>query len=309
MKASLSAALLYAVAAVVALDAVPIVVASHKLVPQLKSEVKPGLHAQDPLDVTNMLKKLVTECLSDVYMLLNVPGLQQHDLVDNKLAQWPHLERYLHMASTVAGFPWVDGTVDMPFLEKYIVKTCKAETIQVYESEAEVQQYADVRKRVVKVDLAPLPEAGDERLRALHDTDDLIRKILRKLPSPHYTIIITSDQTLPVHPIPDFALEEFPEQFGVFHSILADPRRDEEVERNNYMYREVEPQWNENLDPMLRYLERKKRDEIHLFDYDLWKKKERLVTTVVLMVFTLFAVQTLSFGRWVKRRFAKEKLA
>lgn len=289
----LAAALLFT-AYVYALMAAPILLASHKLLKGLFLEIdSPNTKTQTTENVTNMLKKHITECSSDVYVLVDIPGLESADMIKSKENNWPNLVKYLHMSSTVVGLPWMEGTLDLPFLEKYIVRTCKAETIEVHESDLEVEQYRDIRKRVIKMDLKAIPENQPDRDDAIRVADELLRKVLRKLPSPHYTILVTLSQRSTVHPVPDFALTELPDKFEIFNDIVNDPRRENEVERNNYMYLEVEPYWNEDMDPTTLYVERKKNDEVHFFDYQLWEENEHLIILVAIMMLTLFVVKIL----------------
>lgn len=284
--------------------AAPALVLSHKLIPDLALEVKkPYTKHQDPQDVSNMIKKLVTECSSDIYVLVNIPGLTSAEMTGSKEHIWPNLVKYIHMASSVVGLPWVDGSIDLNFLENYIVKTCKAEAVNVHFDAHEVSHYIDTRKRVVHADLSPLPEEKEARYATIRHIDELIANILRKAPSPHYTIVILLDVLSPVHPIPQFALDESPERFEIFHSLILG--RVNEVERNNYMYSDVEPYWNHNGDPMKAYLERRKKDEIHFFDHELWQKNEKLISTIVLMVATLFLVKSLAFGKWIATKIGK----
>lgn len=277
-----------------ALMAAPVLLGSHKLVKGLFEEIeRPNTKTQQPERVTNMLKKLVTECNSDAYVLVNIPGLELGDMTRMKEGNWPNLVKYLHMSSTVVGLPWMEGTLDFAFMEKYIIRTCKAEAIHVHKSDSEFEQYRDVRKRVIRMDLKALPPDQPERDTAIRAADELLRKLLRKLPSPHYTIVMTLSEVSAVHPIPEFALTQQPDHFEIFNDIVNDPRREKEVERNNYMYQEAEPYWNEGMDPTELYIARKKNDEIHLFDYNLWKENEQLVTAVALITASLFMVKIL----------------
>lgn len=274
--------------------AAPVLLGSHKLVRGLKLEIQqPNTKTQNPESVTNMLKKLVTECSSDVYVLIDLPGLESADLTLSKEANWPNLVRYLHMSSSVVGLPWVEGALDLAFLEKYTVRTCKAEMVVVHENEDELEQYRDTRKRVIKMDLNELPAGQPARDQAIRETDDLIRKILRKIPSPHYTILLTLSKQSTVHPVPEFAIEELPDHFEIFNDIVNDPRRKEELERNNYLYQDVEPYWNENRDPSVVHAQKIKNDEVHLFDYELWEQNEKLVIVVAMMAASLFVVKVL----------------
>lgn len=292
-----------------ALQAVPVLLASHKLVPNLKEDIQtPNTKTQLSLDVTHMVKRLVTECSSDVYLLVNAPGLTQADLTSLKKDNWPHLQKYLHMSSSVVGLPWMEGVLDYKHLSEYIVRTCKAEAVVVHTDEHEVEHYIDTRKRVIRMELAPIPNLQPSRDEAIRNVDDIIRKILRKLPSPHYTILITSSEPLAVHPIPEIAVENMPEHFELFYDIVNDPTRASEKERNNYMYQEVEPIWREYEDPTELYLARRRQDEVHFFDADLWRKKEKLVMTLALMVASLFVFEIISLGRKLKKSVPKDKL-
>lgn len=292
---------------VYALQAVPFLLASHKLVRGLKDEIlQPNTQSQDPVQVTNLVKKAVTECSLDAYILVNVPGLTYSDMLASKKNEWRHTQNYLHMASSLVALPWVEGTLDLGFLEEYVVRTCKAESIRVFGSEDDLAQYIDTRKRVIRVEANPIPD-GPERNQALADVDDLIRKILRKVPSPHYMLLITADEPKGVHPVPEIAIANMPELFEIFHDVVNDPRRAEEVERNSYLYQDVEPFWNDAPDPTELYLQKKRRDEVHVFDAQLWQKNEKLVATVAVMVASLAFMQTLSFGRWLKQKLVQNK--
>lgn len=292
----LLAALWAAVA--MALNAVPVLVMSHRLVSGLKDEVKQPLHGlQDPELVTNMLKKLVTQCSLDIYLWVNVPGLRSSDLVDLQKHHWRHLQNYLHMSLSLVGLPHVEGTLDEKFLQEYIVRTCKAEAVRL-DGGQELEPYYDTRKRAVTLDFEPLPET-EGRTEALERVDDAIRKLLRATPSPHYTIVITSDVLGVVHPVPDFVRKNHPELVEVFHHATNDPQRAVEVDRSEAMYQVVEPFWSEPETPMEKYLRRKKADEIHLRTSPAWETHRQLVATVAMMVVSLVVFNLL---KWVPKQ-------
>lgn len=279
---------------------VPVLVASHLLVKDLKKELEHDnskIHKVTP--VTNMLKKMVTECSSDVYLIVNQPGLKYTDIQDSKKELWPFIQKYLHMASTVVGLPRVAEPLDLDFLESYIIKTCDAETINVIdEDEHEVKKYIDIRKRVIRVELSPLPE-DDEGVRdqVLRNHDELVRKILRKVPSPHYSIILTSTTTSSIHPIPPVVIQHNPAPHEIFDEIVNSPMRKEEVERND-RFKQAKPDWNEDKNTINRYLRNRKKDEVHLFrNNEFWKQREKLVTTFAVMIMSLFMLQIWKFSR------------
>lgn len=277
----------------------PFLLASHRLVPGLQDEMRGGsLHRQSSEDASNMVKKLVSECSSDIFLLVNVPGLKNSDLLERKRVTWPHLRNYLHMASSLVSIPWVEGIVDLEFLERYIVHTCKAEVIRSF---GNVEQYIDTRTRVIRYEADPLPE-DETRGAALHEVDEAIRRILRISPSPHYTILLTSADLHTYHPVPSSVLDSNPEFFVPFHDIVNHDSRSEERERNSFMYNDVEPYWNLEHDPTDVYLRKKKADDVHLWDDRLWKDNERLIMTVLLMALSLALFQSVSIMLWITRK-------
>lgn len=284
----------------VAVMVAPVLVASHLLVKGLKDELEHDnsrVHLANA--ATNMLKKLVTECSSDVYLLVNQPGLRYTDLQDSKKLLWPFIQKYLTLASTVVGLPRVNEGLDLDYLENYIVKTCDAEIISVMaEDENEVNKYIDIRKRVIRVELGPLPEDEDPRNEAIAHHDELIRRILRKAPSPHYTIVLTSTTTSNIHPIPPGVIEQDMGAYEIFDEVVNSPWRQQEVERND-RFKEVRPDWNEDRNTVGRYLRNRQKDEVHLFrGNDVWQQREKLVATFAVMVMGLVLVQT---WRWTER--------
>ncbi|KAI5954119.1 BIG1 [Candida margitis] len=284
----------------------PLLVASHKLVPGLQSEInESNLKPHNVTSVTNMLKKLITQCSSDAYVIVDQPGLTYEDLTDRNKGNWPFLINYLYMSSTIVGLPRVDSGLDLDFIEDYIISTCDAETINVWhDDDNEVTDYFDVRTRVIKVTLSPI--TGD-RGAHLREHDELIRKILRKLPSPHYTIILTSTDPGMTHPVPGFIMSDRPDNFEIFNDIVNSPKHNGGVEKNDRFHK-VKPNWNPARNTNERYITNRKKDEVHLFDYDLWVKNEKLVTTVLVMILSLFMLKTLSVIQSIKQRFTKQRI-
>lgn len=150
---------------VYALESVPVILSSHRVVKGLKSKKAFGeVHTGE--EVTNLAKQLITECSSDEYILVNQPGLILEDLRIMEKDHWPFLRKYLAMSSTVLGIPRVNSVLDLAYLEKYIIKTCDAETIRVVNGdEEEVEQYYDVRTRVIQVQMPELPDAPRKELK------------------------------------------------------------------------------------------------------------------------------------------------
>lgn len=284
----------------------PLLVASHKLVRGLKQEIDPSnLAVHNATSVTNMLKKLITDCSSDAYLIVNLPGLTYQDLTTANKDNWPFLRKYLYMASTLVGLPRVQSTLDLDFLEQYIINNCEAETVNVFQSHEEVVDYYDVRTRVIRIDLAPLSnEDYDLRINQIYDCDQLLRKILRKLPSPHYSIIFTSLDPGTIHPVPNIVMQKDPSSFEIFSDILNDPVNNQEVEKNDRFHK-VEPNLNPIRHSNDKYMRNKKKDEIHLFDYELWAKNEKLISTILVMIISIFMMKIISFFKSLKQRIAE----
>lgn len=293
-----------------AFRAAPVIVASHKLVRGVKAP-KDFYQVNDGEGVTNMIKQLVTECSSDEYIIVDLPGLRLEDVRVYEKDNWHFLRKYLTMASTVVGIPMCGNPIDLGFIEKYIIKTCNAETINVIHlNDEEVNEYHDTRTRVVRVNLQELPSyetERQERAEQIKRYDDLVRKIIRKLPSPHYTLIVTSSTLQPYHFTPKAIVELNPEQFQVFSDIVHEPSRDVEYERND-RFHHAKPDLNAPRYTNDRYLSNKKRDQIHLFDYDLWKKNERLVMTILMMILGLVVVQLASLTKFFLQKITRHKL-
>lgn len=290
MKVSSIFSLFLLVSISYAFEAVPLIVASHKLGKGLKKEISGSdCNPHSSQEATNMLKKLITDCSSDEYLIINQPGLRLSDVNDMEKGNWPHLYKYLTLSSTVVGLPWVDEALDLEYLQQYIIRTCRAEVENVdHEDELEVN-YIDSKTRVIRIELSPLPPVEDLEARRLEirHHDLLIRKILRKLPSPHYTIILTATTTGSYHPLPDHIIESIPQRFQVFDSIVNDPLRKVEIERNDRFHR---PPVGQNPAPNMidEYLQTRKKNEVHLFSRQTWEKNEKIIASIVVAVTAIF---------------------
>lgn len=278
---------------VLARKSVPVVIASHKLVRGCKQELSHLNSApHGSSEVTNLIKRVVTDCSSDAYILVDIPGLRAEDMNMEREDSWQSLRRYLAMASTAIGLPWVTHTIDLVYIEKYVMKTCAAEPMVVFEDDEGTEDYIDTTKRVIRLALSPLPALEDEEERDLkiRKYDDLIHKVIRKLPTPHYTIIVTSSTPESVYPLPEAVISSDPDRFDIFNDIINDPSRAKEIERNNQFLHE-RPTSSPPRHTNIRYLRNRKNAQVHLFDADLWERNKKLVATLVAMIFSLLSLQ------------------
>lgn len=283
----------------------PLLMALHKLIPDARSHLRDGnAYAHNESSVLNTVKNWATQCLLDAYLLIDQPGLMYEDLLDDHRDAWPFLRRYATLSSLIVGLSWLQVPLDFDHVESYIVRTCEAEAVRVDGTEG--PDYYDVRKRVLRVRLRPLP-LDERRYDVAKENDEIIRKILRKLPSPHYTIIMSSTAPGFSHPIPPAAVEAHPERFEIFNEISHHPSRAVPVERNNNFHA-VEPHWIENRHTNERYLRNRERERATMLDIDHWTKYAKLVLTVLLMsmVFTMMKVVRIMHG-WLSPSQAKKR--
>lgn len=134
-------------------NVVPLAVASYSLVKGLKDElpeIKPSTRYTGE-EVTNMLKRLITECSSDGYVLLDMPGLKVSDINDRSLGNWNHLGKYFSMASTVMGLSFIDDVLDLDYLQQYIITTCDAEPLNINADDNTNLNYIDIKTRSIKI--------------------------------------------------------------------------------------------------------------------------------------------------------------
>lgn len=274
---------------VVSFSGVPFILASHRLVENLKDEIRVDKAIPRPVNsVSNLLKKFVTACRSDAYLLIDQPGLSPEDLSERNIGSWSTLRKYMSLASTLIGIPWVEEPVDYEFLAKYIVVNCEAETIYLGEEDNDFEKYLDTRPRVFKVSLNPLPPYIEKvaREEAMRNNDNLIRDIINKLPSPHYTIILSSSEVVEADDPEPPILEEHPEEYQIFNDIVNHPSRDHEVERNaRYLPKMPEPVPYRHTND--RYLSNRRKDEIHFFDTEHLQKEARLLFAVFLILISI----------------------
>lgn len=271
------------------IDVVPLMVASHRLVRGIKQELKEQnpLGKQDGPTVTNMLKHLITQCSSDAYVILDMPGLNVYDMNDDQQHNWQFLRKYMSISSTVLGVPYVKDVLDLDHIKEYISTTCDAELMNANIEDDQSIDYIDARKKIISIEFNDLNQYDKfERINQINRNDEFVRRIIRKLPSPHYSIILTSSTKSSLPPIPQVVIESEPDSYGIFNQITNHPSRQQEVELNN-PYKREDPHWNEDRNTNKRYLHNKQQDQVKVLDYELWMKHEKLIMTIIIMIMTV----------------------
>ncbi|ODV62267.1 Big1p ASCRUDRAFT_6872 [Ascoidea rubescens DSM 1968] len=183
----------------------PLIVSSAKLIPGLLPKVpriKPNPYPID--DILKLSKQLISSCSSNSFILINQPGLTLTDLknYDNV----PNLISYLDSFSTVLTFPFAESPSTDFFNKKisnYIIRNCNAEIIHVNQDDGDdddsVPHYIDTRTKIILINFSKLP-TNNYHLRnfRLQENDLILKKIIRKLPTPYHSIFLTSLNTTTV---------------------------------------------------------------------------------------------------------------
>ncbi|CCH43807.1 putative membrane protein [Wickerhamomyces ciferrii] len=277
---------------------VPLIVYSHLLVPKLQAYINNFKHLEFPIERLNeVTKKAIEPCTSDAYVLVNHPGLTLEDLQDPSLFKF--LRTYMLMSSSLGAIPRAEKPVDFDKLEDLAISRCGAHKIEVDGLE-EVPTYIDSRTRVIRVNFPRLPEDPEERKEALIKADEALRHTLRKLPSPHHTMIYTNQEPGVLNKLKERKYSKL----DIFEDITREPTRQYEVERN-IKEKKVEPYFHEKRTNLI---DRKASEPPKFFDADFLIENEVLVLGIVGITLVLFIHQTFLLLKFlVKRAFRSNK--
>ncbi|ODV93784.1 hypothetical protein PACTADRAFT_35536 [Pachysolen tannophilus NRRL Y-2460] len=293
----------------------PSIFFSEQLIPGLlnKQHLKNNIYGVNEL--TSIIKSSVSECTSDAYFLINQPGLKLSDFEDFK--DFGYLRAFISRSSSIFPSPNTithDQGLNLDIIESYIKSHCKTDTYRVVnDNEAEVPHYIDIKKRIIRIEFSPLPENPEARKNTLIEHDMVFHNIARRLPSPHYFVLFTTDELREFNPEKSKnldLLEEFPDylvsldqltdsQFkkiydnSIFPDLtLFDKSRTVEMERNARVKQaDVRPEFpkprlkNEKVtsfinEEIINDRFNKDIDDIpHIFDKDLILENQFLVLT------------------------------
>ncbi|KAG7836770.1 hypothetical protein KL942_004688 [Ogataea angusta] len=202
MRTSIVIVQLVWVALCLAKNTFPALVASSKLIPGLRPALP---HSEQlPFDLgeaTSIIYRVLEQCTSDAYILINLPGLRVDDF--HHFERFRHLREQLSQASTVVTFPNVlvdDERLTTDEFVRYLRIHCNTITYDVVnEDAAEVPKYLDTRTRTINVQLGGLTDemSQTERLEKLDEYNELLREIMRKLPTPRFTILFSTNTAIP----------------------------------------------------------------------------------------------------------------
>lgn len=154
-------------------------------------------------DVETVMQKWISTCPSDAYIIIDQPGLRVEDFQElpsiDKVPVWDQWRTFLGRSATLGSFPRLDRPLDSKWLEGVIKKQCRAMIVTANVKDTDpkdkslpIEEYHDVRKRIIRAKFPRLPETQPERIIALQKHDQKLLEILQRTPTPFFSLIYTS---------------------------------------------------------------------------------------------------------------------
>ncbi|KAK6509070.1 hypothetical protein TWF481_003833 [Arthrobotrys musiformis] len=180
------------------------------------------------------VKKTVSQCTSDAYILVLQPGIHESDFRDPRSApqirKFSETNRFLGVMDAV-------GTVDLNIVEDYVKSRCQAHSVTVDASTSSFNSFDEnATAQVIKLDFPVLPLNGEARKNGHSQNDNFLSALISMIPSARYTVVYVStplgDPRLFVH-------EKKPE---------PQEHKDEHqsfIEHQSLLAREVQPEQND----------------------------------------------------------------
>ncbi|GME76412.1 unnamed protein product [Ambrosiozyma monospora] len=206
----------------------PAILYNHQLVPGLKKSL---IHSEQLPFSKEEAHQIITstfeQCLSDVYVIVNIPGLRLDDF--HHFQSFPFLRESMTKASTLVSMPNIlfedDEHLELDDYVKTLRIHCKVLVKEVNNDDpAESGHYTDTRARLFKLNLIGLHSfmTEDQRIDKLLEYDELLKEVLRKTPSPNNAVLFTTTTTTEVS-----NLDELNDPNNIIHSnqIPNDPKQ------------------------------------------------------------------------------------
>ncbi|QPG73483.1 hypothetical protein FOA43_000794 [Brettanomyces nanus] len=175
---------------------------SYKLVPGLRVSVDHSDQMPFSLpEAESLLTRAFEQCLSNGYIIANVPGLKLEDFAS--FDSFQHIRDQMTKSSTILSMPNVlsnseGDTLDLNRFESVLSVHCNARMHYIDGvDEDQIPRYRDTRTRVIRVDFPALSSnATDEnRNKRLQNYDEMIMKIIREMPTPSISVLFTTNTT------------------------------------------------------------------------------------------------------------------
>jgi hypothetical protein len=125
-------------------------------------------------DGEDVLQRWLAGCPAETYFIIDQPGLRVDDfqqLVKDGILKWNYLRTFFERAATVGSFPRLDGPIDVDWLARRISKQRVAKTL-LADPDDLIEEYTDTERRVIRLNLEPLPQDSVERALQLQTNDD-----------------------------------------------------------------------------------------------------------------------------------------
>ncbi|GMG24806.1 unnamed protein product [Ambrosiozyma monospora] len=182
----------------------PAILYHHQLVPGLKKSL---IHSEQLPFSKEEAHQIITstfeQCLSDVYVIVNIPGLRLDDF--HHFQSFPFLRESMTKASTLVSMPNIlfedDEHLELDDYTNLLRIHCKVIVKEVNNDDPdESGHYTDTRARLFKLNLIGLHSfmTEDQRIDKLLEYDELLREVLRKTPSPNNAVLFTTTTTTEV---------------------------------------------------------------------------------------------------------------
>lgn len=222
--------------------------------------------------VQEVMRKLVEPCSADAFIVVNQRGLSLDDLQDPQYFKF--LRTYMFKSSSLVSIPRIETPLRLDSVSGMVEKKCRAARVVLKNGE-ELEDYFDTKKRVIVLDFDELPQDAQLRHTALLQNDQLLRNVIRKLPSPNHVLIYSNFDT---HQVLNKLNERRWRKLDIFSDITKDPSRSQEFERNNNRLENAVPHFNEKRTNLLSDFE---EEEIVVFDREFLRENENVVLAVL----------------------------
>ncbi|CUS21786.1 LAQU0S04e00760g1_1 [Lachancea quebecensis] len=279
-------------------DGVPAILCSYKLSPglvQLGAALN-GSNALSKSEFSELAKTMISRRRSDAYVLVDIPGLAISDFSIYE-EEMESIRFFVESSSTALSFREVNLADSKTDVFEELANFTKEEwdiDSQVVirgETEKDFVPYIDSNPRIIRINFQPLPEEGTSnnnrsRQDAIEAYDSFLKKVLRQLPSPEQTIVLTSLQKSSPQGVGGSEL------YDIFPDLFQDPQKLAEVEVNDKILHN-KPRFNK-----FKPKKSSSSEELpSIFEPEFVKKNSGLVILIVVSIVSFFILQTMQLWR------------
>ncbi|CAR24475.1 Big1p [Lachancea thermotolerans CBS 6340] len=292
-------------------DTVPAILCSYKLSPgmmQFQVELN-GSSALSKSEFLGIAKTMISRRHSDAYVLVDIPGLAASDFSVYE-EEMEGIRYFVQSSSTALGFSEVNLVDTQTDVFEELANFTKEEwdvdiqTVIRGEVESDFVPYIDSNPRIIRINFKPLPEentstpnSSRSRQDVIEAYDDFLKKVLRQLPSPEQTIILTSSQK------PSSQVIDGSEFYDILPDLFQDPQKLAEVEINDKNLHN-KPQFNE---PKPRHSP-PSEERLSILEPQFLEENRGLVVLIIISIALFFVLQTIQLWRGKPKQPDKTKI-